>query len=269
MGRRARISWRRAGVTSPAVLALALATVALPARSQTLSGPGLSPASAAARSLVLPGWGQWAQGQRRGVAYAAAEAVAWALWTDRRGRGADLRREYRDLAWRTARIPDGERRDGVWAYYEAMSRWASSGAWDRDASRSGLQPEEDLSTYNGSIWALAKGIHFGGGSPAPGEPSYEAALAWYRARAYSDGFLWDWGGREGELAAYRRLIRNSDDRFREATTALGAVLANHLLSAADAFVSARVPGSAELRLLTPVSPSPALLWVTLSWRPPT
>jgi hypothetical protein len=202
------------------------------------------------------------------VAYAAAEAALWVFWADRRGRGADLRGEYRDLAWRSARIADGQRRDGGWAYYEAMSKWASSGAWDRDASRPGLQPEEDPATFNGSIWSLARAIHFGGGSPLPGDPSYEAALAWYRARAYADGFLWDWHGKGADLAAYRRMIRDADDRFREATLAMGAVLANHLLSAADAFVSARVPGSAAVRLLAPSPASPAPVGIMLSWRPP-
>jgi hypothetical protein len=254
--------------TSAALAALVLVLLAAPALSQARSGSSPSPASAAARSLVLPGWGQWAQRQHRAVAYAAVEAAAWAFWADRRGQGGDLRGRYRALAWQTGRIPSGERRDGEWAYYEALCKWTRSGAFDRDTSLPGIQPEEDPSTFNGSMWALAKGIYFRGASPAPGDPSYETALAWYRARAYSDGFLWDWRGREGELAEYRQLIRRSDDRFREATTAMGAVLGNHLLSGADAFVSARIPGSAELRLLAPAAATSAPLWLTLSWRPP-
>ena len=260
---------RRRSRACAALAALALILVAAPALSQARSGAGPSPASAAARSLVLPGWGQRAQGQRRAVAYAAVEAVAWAFWADRRSQGGDLRGEYRDLAWRAGRIPGGERGDGAWAYYEALSKWTRSGAFDRDASLPGIQPEEDPSTFNGSIWSLAKGIHFGGASPSPGDPAYEAALAWYQARAYGDGFLWDWRGREEDLDEYRQLIRRSDDRFREATAALGAVLGNHLLSGADAFVSARIPGSAELRLLAPAAATTSPLWLTLSWRPPT
>jgi hypothetical protein len=258
---------RRAGA-STALAGLALAVFALPAISQTLPGPGLAPAAAAARSLALPGWGQWAQGQRRSVGYAAMEAVLWVFWADRRGDGSELRGAYRDLAWLRGRIPSGERRDPAWAYYETLSKWSRSGAFDRDASVPGLQPEEDPATFNGSIWALARGIHFGGGSPAPGDPAWEAALAWYRERAYGDGYLWDWSGREGDLAEYRGLIRKSDDRFREATAALGAVLANHLLSGADAFVSARIPGSAEVRLFAPATPRAAMVWLTLSWSPP-
>lgn len=259
---------RRTGA-SAALGGLALALLAAPAASQAMPGPGPTPLSAAARSLALPGWGQMALGQRRGVAYAVVEVALWALWADRRGRGGDLRREYRDLAWATARIRAGERLDGAWDYYEALSKWARSGAFDRDGSQPGIQPEEDPGTFNGSIWSLAKGIHFGAGTPPPGDPTWDAALAWYRARAYGDGFLWDWRGREGDLTRYRALIRRSDDRFREATGAMGAVLANHLLSGTDAFVSARIPGSAELRLLAPGVSTPSGLWLTLAWRPPT
>ncbi len=258
----------RTGV-SAALGGLALALVAAPAASQAIPGPRPAPLSAAARSLALPGWGQKTLGQRRGVAYAAVEAALWALWADRRGRGGDLRREYRDLAWTTARIHGGARQDGAWDYYETLSKWVRSGAFDRDGNQPGIQPEEDPTTYNGSIWSLAKGIHFGAGTPPSGDPRWEAALAWYKSRAYGDGFLWDWRGREGDLTEFRALIRRSDDRFREATGAMGAVLANHLLSGADAFVSARIPGSAELRLLAPGFSTSPCLWLTLAWRPPT
>lgn len=270
MERRARRSTATVGLGF-ALLALALLALALlspPAASQVEPLGALSPASAAARSLAAPGWGQWAQRQRRGVAYVAAELLLWALWVERRNQGGDLRDAYRDLAWRTGRIPAGERLDGPWDYYEALSKWSRSGAFDRDATASGLQPEEDPLTFNGSVWALARGIHFGGGSPAPGDPKHEAALEWYRERAYADGFLWDWSGREGELTEYRGLIRRSDDRFREATWALGGVVGNHLLSAADAFVSAHIPGSAEVRLVAPDAGTGAPPWLALTWTPP-
>ncbi|NJD20379.1 MAG: hypothetical protein FIA95_14005 [Gemmatimonadetes bacterium] len=247
--------------------ALATAVLAAPAAVGAPAAHDPAPASAAARSLVLPGWGQLAQGQRRGLAYGVLEAALWAFWADRRGDGADLRGAYRELAWEQGRIPAGERRDGPWAYYEALSKWARSGAFDGDAARPGLQPEEDPSTFNGSVWSLAKGIHFRGAAPSPGDASYEAALAWYRSRAYADGYLWDWTGREAALLEYRSLIRGSDERFRDATAALGAVLANHLLSACDAFLSARLPGTAEVRLIAPGAEPHAPLGLTLAWRP--
>ena len=199
-----------------------------------------SPGGVAGRSLVLPGWGQRELGQRRWWAYAAAEVVFWGVWAQSRRSGADLRREYRDLAWNTARVQSTSRTDGDFEYYERLTKWVRSGSYDADATRSGLQPEQDPSTFNGSIWVLASGLFFGGGPP-PDEGSVEfiQALDYYRSRAYGPELLWDWTGQEGERSEFARLIQRSDDRFRRATTAAGAVLANHLLSATDAFVSAR------------------------------
>lgn len=255
----------------PGALAL-LAALLHGAPSEALSqriptAPLPSQAGAATRSLAIPGWGQRALGQRRAYAYAAAEALFWAVWVERRSKGSALRSDYRDLAWSAGRLAAGERHDTSWAYYEALSKWTRSGAFDRDPSTAGLQPEEDPTTFNGSIWALARGIHFRGGTPGPGDPAWEAALVWYGERAYREGFLWDWTGREGDLAEYRRLIHESDDRFRQATTALGAVLANHLLAGADAFLSARVPGTAALRLRPPAAGMRGPLWLTLAWGP--
>lgn len=251
-----------------AVLAFALLGPAPPARAQALASPAApSAARAGVRSLVVPGWGQRSLGQRRALVYAAAEAVLWGFWVERRADAAKLRADYRDLAWDAARLRTGEREDGSWSYYEAVSKWSRSGAFDRDPAASGLQPEEDPATFNGSVWVLAREIHFRGGTPAPGDPSWQAALAWYGQRAYADGFLWDWSGRAGELAQYRRLIHESDDRFHQATTAVGVVLANHLLAGTDAFVSARLSGRAEVRLGPPASGIRGPLWLTLTWAP--
>ncbi|MFH1609102.1 MAG: hypothetical protein ABID40_00535, partial [Candidatus Bipolaricaulota bacterium] len=160
---------RRAGLLGAAFLLVPWA-VASPGAAQSREGtaPSPSPASAASRSLLLPGWGQWAQGQRRDVGYAAAEALLWVLWADRRGKGGEFRVAYRDLAWRAARSSAGDRDGSSWAYYEALSKWTRSGAFDRDVAQPGLQPEEDPTTFNGSIWSLSKAIHFAGGAPATG-----------------------------------------------------------------------------------------------------
>jgi hypothetical protein len=260
---------------SPARVPLATALAALavfwayaPVSAQRLAGQGVpSPAGTATRSLVLPGWGQRALGQRRSLAYAAAEAVAWGFWIERRGKGADLREAYRDLAWTAARLRIGSRADGPWPYYEALSKWTRSGAFDRDPSAPGVQPEEDPATFNGSAWALARQLHFRGGKPVPGDPTWEAALTWYRTHAYGEAFLWDWTGRREELAEYQRLIHDSDDRFRQATAALGVVLANHLLAGTDAFVSARLSGRAQLRVGPAASALGGQVSLTLRWAP--
>lgn len=228
---------------------------------------GAPSAYVALRSLAVPGWGQWVLGQRRGIAYAALEASLWIAWVERRARAGELRDRYRDLAWTSARLAHGPRRDGPWAYYEHLTRWMRSGVFDRDPGTPGVQPEEDPDTFNGRIWSLALSIHGGGGTAAPGDPGFPAALAWYGERAYGDGYLWDWTGKEPQLAEFRRLIDESDQRFRQATTALGAVLANHVLSATDAFLSSRTPLLPEARLAPqgPARDGPALQ-LLLTWR---
>ncbi|HET9947562.1 MAG TPA: hypothetical protein VFQ22_01425, partial [Longimicrobiales bacterium] len=117
--------------------------------------------------------------------------------------------------------------------------WTRSGAFDADPSAPGVQPEPDPATYNGMIWALAAEIHGLEGTVPPTDPRYQAALAYYGARAYGPELLWDWSAAPGAQQELARLIERSDDRFRQATTALGVVIANHLLAAGDAWLSSR------------------------------
>lgn len=204
----------------------------------------LNPARPLLYSALLPGAGQYVLQQRRGFAYLALEVVGWWFWLDRRDRGLELRRGYRDLAWRDARIPGGEeRRDGDFNYYEALGHWSRSGAWDADPATSALEPESDPATYNGSMWLLARQIYFPGGpgaEPDPSDPAWDRALDYYRERAYGPAFLWDWTRHPGSREQYVEMIHASDERLRQATIALGTLVANHLISAADAFVSARL-----------------------------
>jgi hypothetical protein len=202
-------------------------------------------------SLALPGAGQHALRQDRKWVYLALEVAGWALWVERRASAADYRTRYRDFAWERGRIQSGPRMDGDFDYYERLSKWTRSGAFDADPSSSGVQPELDVSTYNGSIWALASGIFFPPGPlPAPGEPAYQSALAYYQDRAYGAALLWDWTSVPADRQELGRLITESDNRFGHATTVLGAVIANHLLSAADAYLSARGRvGQARIRVL--------------------
>jgi len=209
-------------------------TIALP---QESAPPSLAPTFL---SLALPGVGQHALGQNRKWIYAAVEVAGWAVFFERRSAGRASRERYRDYAWDQGRIQSGARVDGDFEYYETLSKWTASGAFDADASLAGVQPEMDPSTYNGSIWSLASQIYISGGGPVPDtDPAYLSALAYYERRAYGPQFLWDWspvaGGKE-ELASQ---IKATDDRFRQATTAVGAVIANHLISAGDAFLSSR------------------------------
>jgi hypothetical protein len=199
-----------------------------------------SPIVPTAFSLVVPGAGQHTLGQNRKWLYAAVELAGWLAFFERRSAGGDLRGRYRDYAWQEGRIQSGARVDGDFDYYETLSHWTASGSFDSDGLLQGIQPEMDPTTYNGSIWALASQIYLPGGGPLPEtDPAYQAALAYYVGRAYGAAFLWDWSATVGGRDRLADLIEETDDRFRQATTALGIVIANHLVSAVDAFLSAR------------------------------
>lgn len=193
-------------------------------------------------SLVLPGLAQYRLGSRRWIAYAVAEGVFAVAYGVRQRQAADARGAYRDLAWDAARkdvVGRGSRRDGGFEYYEAMAHWDASGAWDADPRRGGVQPETDPATHNGSIWALAAALHDVSGDAPEQSPGFERALDYYRRHAHGPAFLWDWRG-TGERTRFAGLIRRSDSLFGQARRALWIVLANHLASALDGFVSARL-----------------------------
>jgi hypothetical protein len=202
--------------------------------------PGDRSAIPALLSAVVPGTGQMVLGQRRGWVYLALEAMGWIVHADRRSSGARYRDAYRDLAWESARVGSDSRIDPGFAYYETLTYWTRSGAFDVDPTTVGVQPESDPATFNGSIWARARAVY---GVPSestdPGGAAYGAALAYYQARAYGTDFLWDWSADPDQQRRFSDLIGRSDERYRQATIALGVVIANHMLAAADAFVATR------------------------------
>ncbi|MEM7417778.1 MAG: hypothetical protein AAF389_19975 [Gemmatimonadota bacterium] len=205
---------------------------------QTAEGVGPSVAVVGASSAVLPGLGQLLMDQRRGWAYLALEAVGWWAWTNRRSAGADGRQAYRDFAWEQGRFQSSDRVEGDFDYYETMSNWDRSGLFDADPAAGGVQPETDTGTFNGSVWSLATRLFPelpGGGS----EPRPEA-LAYYQERAYGAELGWDWStGGPGARDRFGELIEDSDAKYRQATNVLGAILAHHVVSGVDAFLSAR------------------------------
>lgn len=229
--------WREARAWSP--------------ETQSALEPPPSPVAPTLLSLALPGAGQHVLGQNRKWVYLALELAGWALWAERRAAAHDYRDRYRDYAWEAARVQSAPRVDGDFDYYERMTKWSRSGAFDTDPISSGVQPELDPGSYNGSIWSLAAQIHFPPGPPPPPpDPAYQDALAYYQRRAYASALLWDWSGASGGQQELALLIEESDSRFGQATTVLGAVIANHVLSAADAFLSARGrSGAARLRVM--------------------
>jgi hypothetical protein len=210
-------------------------------------------------SALVPGAGQFLQGRRRWIVFLTAEAAAWAFHLDARQDARRLRTGYRDLAWSVARNAPEPRVDGNFEYYERMARWLRSGSFDSEPGSPELEPERDPSTYNGAQWELAAAIHLEGDvHAAPGRPGYDAALAFYRERAYPEPFLWDWSDVDDQQARFGDLIERSDDRFRTASVALVLVAANHLLAAVDAFAAARLsPTTAGPSLGLAPGPGPA------------
>lgn len=228
---------------------------------QETAAPPLAPVFL---SLALPGVGQHVLGQRRKWIYAAIEVVGWAAFLERRSAGGEYRDRYRDFAWEQGRVQTGSRMDGDFDYYETLSKWASSGAFDTDAGLSGVQPEMDTATYNGSIWSLASQIFIPGGGPVPEtDPAFQSALGYYMERAYGTEFLWDWSTSPGGRQELAGLIEASDDRFRQATTALGMVIANHLASAVDAYLSTRGRGVPAQLTFVPGALDGVSTWVAM------
>jgi len=208
------------------------------------------PGKAFLLSAILPGAGQWFLGQSRWPAYLAVEAWAWVQFLDWRREGHNLRRQYKDLAWYVARrVSTGARTDAGWDYYEALTHFPSSGAYDQDPLTPGIQPEEDPSTFNGSLWVLAQEIYLPGDPDHPPEQvseAFEKAYQYYASRAYAPNRAWDWGANTLHQEEYTTLIREADEALRSSTGMIGVILANHLLSAVDALVSGRLGIAGEL-----------------------
>jgi hypothetical protein len=200
----------------------------------------------ALRSLAMPGWGQWDQERRHWWIFPVIEAVGITGVVEGRHSARRYRTEYRNFAWEEARRPvwPGERREASWEYYERMSRWTASGAFDQAPHLDVLHPETDPATFNGSIWALARSLHIPSdlAETIPPEELRETeawarALAYYRERAIPTELAWDWSQAEPEAQEhFRRLVRRSDDGFRRATGFIGAILLNHFASATDAWL---------------------------------
>lgn len=202
----------------------------------------VSPWFAPVLSAAVPGAGQGLLGQERGVGYLVAEAYL-ALQAVNAARGARREREaYREIARTVARAPfGGPRPDGPWYYYEKMQTALESGVFNKTPGN-GFTPESDPATFNGSIWLLARETYWRDPdvAPPPTSPEYQRALAFYRRRAATDEYLWSW--RDAQLAQdlFRQTIARSNQASRQAKQWVGLLLANHALSAVDAYVNVRL-----------------------------
>lgn len=229
----------RAGVRRPPV---ELRFPDIPASATAASQPaprGHSAALVTAASAVLPGAGQALLRQRRAFLYVALEAVGLGFYVTQERDGSRQRDRYREISRTVARapfLPNGPQ--GSWDYYETMEKFLESGAYDALAGDA-IDPESDPATYNGSVWLLARQTYWRDPETPPATTSeeYRAALRFYTQRAVTQEFRWSWAGAPNDHVKYRAAIAGSNSAFRNAEQTASVILANHFLSAVDAYVS--------------------------------
>lgn len=193
-------------------------------------------------SAALPGSGQAVLRQARAVPYLAIEAFAWSQYLSERREGRARRNDYVELARVVARAFFSETLPaGDFEYYERMEQFVESGVFDL-APGGTLQPELDVSTFNGATWLLARQTFWEDPDipPPVASSAYQDALDFYSRRAVRPEFRWSWRNAQLEQDLFRRTIERSNDAFRSSSALLGLILANHALSAVDAFVTLRL-----------------------------
>ena len=244
----------------------ALGTATLPAAGQGGVAPDSAQLAARARlwmrpvaSLALPGTGQLLAHEDRGAIYLVAELYLVSRYFQLRHDGRVQGNRFREIAFDVARRPFGPvQRDTIFEYFETMERFIASGKFDNDPGL-GISPETDPSTYNGSVWLLARRTFWSDPDvpPPPTSLEYTRAVQFYVQHAVGPGFEWSWRNAPLARNEFATTIRGSDDAFRRAQNQLGLLLANHLVSAVDALVSSR---------LTVVTGRPAELETTILGR---
>ena len=209
-----------------------------------IAAPRKNPSTAAVTiaSAILPGVGQAMMRQKRSAVYLALEAAGITYYVTQQRDGNRQRREYRSLSRNVARkdlSPTGP--DGSWDYYERMEKYVSSGAYDLGPGGD-VDPEIDSETFNGAMWLLARQTYWRDPevAPPPQSVEYGSALSFYLERAAKPEFLWSWASNAAAYQSYRSAIAGSNTAFRNAEQTVSVLLANHFLSAIDAFASIRM-----------------------------
>jgi hypothetical protein len=214
-------------------------------------------------SAALPGTGQLLLGQDRFVAYLAVEGFALLGYLDQSGEARRERDRYRGLARDVARSAyPGGRPIGPWAYYEGMEYFIESGVFDRFPGGE-FSPETDQSTANGALWLLARQTYWRAPDVEPDHASaeYRRAISMYIDRAVRPEYRYSWRNAQLEQDLYRRSIAHANQAYRDATNRLAVLIANHLLSTVDAYVTLRLRGGLG------APGEPASLSASLPWAP--
>jgi hypothetical protein len=212
-------------------------------------------------SAAAPGTGQAVLGQKRWLPYLALEVWAWIQYIDTRREGGRRRREYQLLALEVARSRfPGPYPAGDFEYYEHMLKNVESGEFDLLPGGS-VDPETDTTTYNGRRWLDARRLFWqNANTPPPADsPAYASALEFYEENAIPTQYRWSWQSAQVEYDVFRRTIVRSNVAYRSAVEYLGVIIANHALSAVDAFVTLRLrtragmPGYLDLEGALPIA----------------
>lgn len=193
-------------------------------------------------SLFIPGTGQALGRQDRAAVYGAIELYVLSRYIQLEHDGNAGADAFHQLAFAVAQRGFASvRRDTIFEYYETMERFASSGQFNLTPG-SGLQPETDPTTYNGSVWLLARRTYWADPNtpPPPTSNEYRSALDFYVHHAVGPAYQWSWKSAGLQQQAFRDLIKGSDNDYRNAQTQLGLLLANHIVSALDALISNRL-----------------------------
>ena len=161
------------------------------------------------RSAIIPGWGELAAGNKTGLVFLASEVL---LLSTRFYfiEEADLKAKASyNFAVKYAHIdPDLDLSD---EYYYHMSRYMNSGF--------------NTGGYNAHIVEIAKARY-------PDDP--EAQTQYIEENSYSDDEYWGWDNedKQNDYSILRKRITQYGDYAKAIT---GAVIANHIISALNAF----------------------------------
>ena len=103
-------------------------------------------------------------------------------------------------------------------------------------------PEPDEATYNGRQWLLARELYWANPSEKPAENSaeYQRAVAYYQAHAVQGSFRWTWRDNQNAKELYSQTIIEANHTKQRQVSLVSLVVANHLLSLVDAYVSVRL-----------------------------
>ncbi|BAH38617.1 hypothetical protein GAU_1575 [Gemmatimonas aurantiaca T-27] len=193
-------------------------------------------------SGVVPGAGQFVLKQQRSAAYAVAEAYLLIQYLGSRRDGNRERDNYRQLAADVARRQfGGSLPVGPWKYYETMESYLESGVYNRTPGQA-LTPEMDETTYNGNRWRLARDTYWRDPNvePARSSAEYQRAIEFYEQNAIHDAYRWSWRDARLEQDTYREVIDNANRSYQRGVNYAGVLVANHLASLIDAYVSVRL-----------------------------